>query len=534
MKIAWLAAAAALACAGCGGKSGSFDFDDATVESVKAALASGQVTCRELTRHYLGRIEALNRKGPELRAVLEVNPDALALADALDRAYAQSGPRGSLHCMPLLVKDNFNTGDAMATTAASLTMQDFRAPQDAFAIARLRAAGALPIAKTHMDEWAQGAAGYGSRGGQMPNAHKLNRIPGGSSGGSAIGIAAGMGVIATGSDTGGSIRIPASLNGVVGIKPTLGLIGRTGIIPSSSEFDVAGPITRTVADSAAMLGVMAGVDPGDPATLAGAGRSPGDYTRFLDASGLGGARLGVLDSFGGEALAGSNADFDAALAEALATMEARGAALSPRLAVPSFGTEAEVLAMIVTLAVGRFDEELADYFSHYRHPSLRSWAEVVAQARALGPGVVKNLASFERILNEPKPSEAQWADAQARRSRLIAAVTKVMDDAQVDALVFLTMTCPATPLPGVVDPGYECRTATPMPYRFGQGFGGEAILMASITGFPEITVPAGFTRDGVPIAVSFLGRPFSEASLIRIAYAYEQASAKRRPPRFLP
>jgi amidase len=527
--------AAALVCAACGNSdSSSFDFDNATVESVRNGLAAGQVTCRALVQHHLDRIAALNRNGPQLHAVLDVNPDALSIADALDRSYAQSGPRGSLHCVPLLVKDNFNTGDSMATTAGSLTMQDFHAPEDAFSIAKLRAAGAVPIAKTHMDEWAQGAAGYGSRGGQMPNAHKLDRIPGGSSGGSAIGIASGMGVIATGSDTGGSIRIPAALNGVVGIKPTLGLVGRTGIIPSSSEFDVAGPITRTVADAAAMLGVMTGVDAGDAATTASAGRSSSDYARFLDANGLAGAKLGLLVSFYDEPLVGNNTEFDAAMDEAVATMASRGAAITPKVSMPAISSPDDLIAMIGTLGIGHFDHELSDYFARYRHPTLHSLGDVVAQARVLGPDVVKILPKLEGALQGQEPGDAAFASAQALRSKFIAALAKTMDDAQVDALVFLTMTCPATPLPGVVDPGFKCKPATPMPYTFGEGFGGEQVLMASLSGYPEITVPAGFTSDGVPIAVSFLGRPFSEATLIRIAYAYEQASVKRRAPRFLP
>ena len=332
MKAFPLLLVATLAVAGCSKQSDApFNLEEATVESVKAALRDGRVTCRSVTQQALERIDALNRKGPVLHAVVETNPDALTLADALDRSYAQTGVMGPLHCAPLLVKDNFNTGDRMSTTAGSLTMNLFKAPSDAFVVAKLRAAGALPIAKTHMDEWAQGANGYGSRGGQMFNAHRLNRGPGGSSGGSAIGIAAGMGVLATGSDTGGSIRIPAALNGVVGIKPTLGLIGRTGIIPSSAVFDVAGPITRTVADAAAMLGVMTGVDPGDHDTAASAGRSFTDYTQFLDVDGLSGARLGVLATSFGEPVLGYNPDFDAAIGEALSTLTSRGATLRPGL-----------------------------------------------------------------------------------------------------------------------------------------------------------------------------------------------------------
>jgi len=364
----------------------------------------------------------------------------------------------------------------------------------------------------------------------MLNAHKRNRIPGGSSGGSAIGVATAMGTIATGSDTGGSIRIPAALNGIVGIKPTLGLIGRSGIIPSSHQFDVPGPITRSVADAAAMLGVMTGTDVGDSATQASVGHAYSDYTQFLDAAGLRGARIGVLVSFIGEPTSGSNAEFDAALANAHAVITAGGGTLISAVSVPSVATEAETLAGLTTLAVGRFDAELTEYFAQYRHPTLRSLADVVAASRILGDSVVKNLKSLEAGIDAANPSESAWADAQAMRSRMIAGVQKAMDDAQVDALVFLTLTCPATPLPGVVDGDYKCKDAGPMPFKFGEGYGGTQVLMASLTGFPEITVPAGFTSDGVPIAISFFGRAWSEPALIKYAYAFEQATRARRAP----
>jgi Asp-tRNA(Asn)/Glu-tRNA(Gln) amidotransferase A subunit family amidase len=281
-----------------------------------------------------------------------------------------------------------------------------------------------------------------------------------------------------------------------------------------------------------MLGVMAGVDPGDPATSASGRPAPVDYTAFLDANGLSGARLGVLTSFTGQALAGANEEFDAAFAEALATMAGRGAALRQGLSVPAVGSDEETIGALTTLAVGRFSEEFAGYFAAYPHQGIQSFDDVLARARALGPGVVKNLASLEASVASPASAQS-WADAHALRSRMIAAALKTMDDAQVDALVFLTLSCPATPLPGVVDPGFKCKGAPAMPYKFGQAFGGEGILLASMTGLPEVTVPAGFTADGVPIALSFFGRPFSEATLIKLAYAYEQASRKRRAPQFL-
>lgn len=522
--------AAFLLAAGCGGSSGDFQVQDASVDELRAAIVSGRISCREATRQTLARIEALNRQGPMLRAVIEVQADALSMADELDRRQRVGSPLGPLHCVPLLVKDNFNTGDGLATTAGSLVMDEYKAPADAVPVARLRAAGALPVAKTNMDEWASGAFGYSSRGGQTLNAHRLNRIPGGSSGGSAVGVAAGLGMLATGSDTGGSIRIPSAVNGVVGIKPTMGRVARTGVIPSSSALDVVGPIARSVADAALMLGILSGQDADDPAS---AGRGPVDFRPALDAQGLRGARIGVLTAFSDQPLAGANAEFDAALARALEVLQSRGAVLVPGLTVPPVANDDELLAMVRTLALARFREEIEGYLSTYRHPTLRSLDDVVNRSRALGPDVMRNLAALEAGA-QYKYSQPEWDAAQARRTQLVAAVNRTMDEAGVDALVFLTLTCPATPLPGVVDPGFQCRGAAPMPYTYGTAFGGEAILMASLTGLPEITVPAGHTRDGVPIAVSFFGRAFDEATLIRLAYAYEQATRLRRPAALRP
>jgi amidase len=528
-------AASALLLAACGPDPLPLDrhIEDASVETIRNEIAQGRVSCRSIVAAALARIDALNHQGPQLRAVLETNPDALAIAGALDEARSAGQPMGPLHCVPLLVKDNFNTGDAMATTAASLTMGDFHPGSDAFVIAKLRAAGAVPIAKTNMDEWAQGTAGYSSRGGQVLNPYKLGRNTGGSSGGSAAGVAAGMGVLATGSDTGGSIRIPSASTGVVGVKPTLGLVGRTGVIPSSHALDVAGPMGRSVSDVAAMLDVMAGPDPGDPDSAASAGHIPASYLDSLRADGLAGARVGLLSSFHDLQLKGYNAESDAALDEAIATIARQGAVVRTGLVVPPVATDDEMLEMLGTLAAAKANDEIAGYLRTYRHPQLHSLADVAASAHLLGPSVVRIIGSLD-ALAAASYDAAKWASAQALRSRLIAAVQKQMDDAQVDALVFLTVTCPATPLPGTVDPGFQCKGAGAMPYEFGTFFGNEPILLASLTGMPEITVPAGLTRDGLPIAISFFGRPFSEPTLLKLAYAYELASQKRVKPSFNP
>lgn len=524
---AWLALLAA--CNGGGGS--SFEVEDATVEEIQAALRAGAVTCTEIAEQVAARISAVDEAGPVLNALLEIDPDLDAEARALDAAYAAGGPVGPLHCVPLVVKDNYDTGDRMRTTAASLVMGDFVAARDAFSIAKLRAAGALLVAKANMDEFAFGVSGYSSRGGQTLDAYVRNRIPGGSSGGSAVAVAAGMAVLATGSDTAGSIRIPAAFNSLVGIKPTLGLIGRTGIIPASSWLDVGGPLARTVSDAARMLGVMTGLDPGDPATEESAGRSTDDYTPFLDAGGLRGARLGVLRSALGEALSGQNPHVDGAFADALAALEAGGATLVDPAAVPAVLDEDGILQILITLGNGAFATDIDAYFAtEGRGAPVESAREIVAAARALGPEVVKNLPALEAAGDSPPPPLEETAAALALRARLTEAILATMDEAGADALTFPTLLCPPTPLPGVVDPTFVCASAPPMPFSFGQAFGGEPILLASIAGLPEITVPAGYTPAGEPLAVSFLGRPFSEPTLIRLAYAFEQASRPRRPP----
>jgi amidase len=526
---------AAFALAGCSDDANDFDVAEATIADVHAALASGGFRCRDLVQRSLDRIAATDDAGPAVQALLEANPEALAIADALDASAAAGAPLGPLHCVPLVVKDNFGTGDGMRTTAASLVMGDFVAPSDAFVVAKLRDAGAVFVAKSNMDEWAFGLSGYSSRGGQTRNPYALDRIPGGSSGGSAVAVAAGMAVLATGSDTAGSVRIPASFNSLVGIKPTLGLLGRSGIIPASENLDVPGPLARTVADAAVMLGVMTGVDPRDPASASCASCDPTDYRPSLVTGGLRGARVAVLREALGTPLGGLNADVDAALASALRTMAERGATVVDPVAVSAPIADDELLDVLVVLGSHAFPPDLAGWLdTDGAAAPIRDFADLLDASRALGPEVVKNLATFEQIAADPPPTPERVAAARATQAELTAAIVRALDEAGAEALVFPTFLCPAAPIGGVVDPGYACANAPPLPLGFGEAYGGDPILMASLAGLPEITVPAGFTADGMPIGLSFLGRAFSEATLIRLAYAFEQATHARRPPRFRP
>lgn len=508
-----------------------FDVARASVSDVREALAAGRTTCREIARQVVARIAATDHAGPALNAVLEIDPDLDKQAAELDRAYAAGGPVGALHCVPVAVKDNYDTGDRMRTTAGSLVMGDSRTPADASSIARLRAAGALLVAKVNMDEFAFGVSGYSSRGGQTLDAYRRERIPGGSSGGSAVAVAAGMAVAATGTDTAGSIRIPATFNSLVGIKPTLGLVGRSGIVPASRFLDVPGPLARDVSDAAILLGAMAGSDAGDPDTARGIGLARDDYTPFLDPSGLDGAHLAVLRETFGERLSGQNDDVDAAFATALDAMAARGATLVDPVVVADVLSGDEVLQILITLANDQFAGEIGEYLTTYAPDApVRSASDIARAVRALGPDVVRNIVNLTAACDAAAPGEDEMAHALALRARLASAVLAALDESGADALVFPTFLCPATPLPGVVDPTYACASAPPMPFGFGEAYGGEPILMASIAGLPEITVPMGYTIDGAPIGLSFLGRAFDEGTLIRLAYAYEQATGLRRDP----
>jgi amidase len=326
-------------CGGGGSRSSPPPIDELTITDAQSAFAAHQLTCNQLVQIYLARI-AINSNGADsINAILESNPDALTIADQLDQQFALSGPVGPMHCVPTIVKDNWGTADRTHTTAASLTMNGFVAPADAFAIAKLRAAGAVLIAKANMDEWAKGLTGYSSRGGQTLNPYKLNRGPGGSTGGSAAAVSANLGMVGTATDTFGSIQVPSSFNGLAGIRPTVGLVGRTGIIPEALFSDTPGPLARTVTDVAIALGVMTGVDPGDPATNASVGRSYSNYTQFLDPAGLKSAHLGVLRSLAGVPLSGDNSQVDVAITSAQQVMQGLGASITAEFDVPGIPSD---------------------------------------------------------------------------------------------------------------------------------------------------------------------------------------------------
>jgi amidase len=494
-----------------------FELDEITVAELNEGLRSGRWTSRKLAELYLARIDALNQKGPQLRAVIEINPDALALADQLDRERKDKGPHGPLHGIPMLVKDNIDTADKMSTSAGSLALDGSRAAKDSFVAARLRSAGALILGKTNLSEWANfrsthSTSGWSGRGGQTRNPYALDRNTSGSSSGSGAAVAANLCALAVGTETDGSIVSPSSVNGVVGVKPTVGLISRSGVIPISHSQDTAGPMTRTVRDAAILLTALAGIDADDTATAAAKGKAQPDYTKFLDAGGLKGARLGIARKFFDK-----NAPMDRFLSHCVDALKQAGAEIIDPADLPSHGKwsepENEVLlyefkadlnAYLEKLAADHPARTLKDLIAFNEKNREREMPyfeqELFIQSEAKGP------------LNEDKYRKAREASIQLARKEGIDAV---VEKHKLDAIVALT-NGPAWYIDWVNGDNDTGGCSTP----------------AAVAGYPHVTVPAGLFR-GLPVGLSFFGPAWSEPVLLRLAYAYEQATNARQKPRFL-
>lgn len=512
-----------------GGSPGSippFELNELSIGDLQEAMESGRHTCRSITELYLGRIEALNVAGPRLHAVLETNPDAFEVAEALDRERAENGPRGPLHGIPILLKDNIDTSDRMTTTAGSTALAGSIAPRDAFVAAGLRAAGALLLGKANMSEWAgwksfeRGVSGWSGRGwdagrgGFCRNPYILDRQPGGSSSGSGVGAAANLAAAAIGSETDGSIVGPSSQNCLVGIKPTIGLASRGGVIPIAHSQDSTGPMARSVRDAAIILGAMTGVDPRDPLTAPSDGRFLTDYTTALDATGLRGARIGVARAY-----TGFDERVEALFEDALEAMRAGGATVVDPIELPSelrFGNEYEMEVLY-----HEFKADLDAYLSSLGPTApIKSLAELIEYNDA---NVELELSLFgQELLTQSQErgplTDQVYVDALRNSHRLsrTEGIDRTMDQHELDAIV-----APTGGVPIIIDPlgassgrGYGCSTPSAM------------------AGYPNMTVPMGFVSD-LPIGLSLCGRAWSETTLIRIAYAFEQTTAHRRAPEFL-
>ena len=494
-----------------------FELDEATISQLQDGMKAGRYTSRRLVELYVGRINAIDRSGPTLRSVIELNPDALSIADALDAERKSGRVRGPLHGIPVLIKDNIDTGDRMMTTAGSLALMGSSAPRDAFSAAKLRTAGAVILGKTNLSEWAnfrstKSTSGWSGRGGQVHNPYALDRNPCGSSSGTGAAIAANLATIGVGTETDGSIVCPSGANGLVGIKPTVGLISRTGIIPISHTQDTAGPMTRTVADAAILLGAMTGVDPLDPATAASRAAPQTDYAAALKADGLKGARIGVAR----KRYFGYSPVTDTLMEAAIAAMKAQGAiivdpadiATAARLddcefEILLYEFKAGLNKYLLTRAPAGAVHSLKDLIAFNTREQPREMPffgqEILVMAEKKGP---LTSAAYQKALTTCRA-----------RSRTLG-IDAVMTKFHLDAIVAPTGS-PAW-LTDLVN---------------GDHFLGASSTPAAVAGYPSITVPAGFAY-GLPVGVSFIGRPWSEAKLITFAYAYEQATKHRKPPAF--
>ncbi len=495
----------------------SSELDEISIADLQEGMKSGKYTARSLAQMYFDRIEACDRQGPALHSIIELNPDALELAGALDRERKEKGGRGPMHGIPIVVKDNLDTADKMATTAGSLALVGSKPPRDAFAVQQLRRAGAVILGKTNLSEWANirsghSTSGWSGRGGLTRNPYALDRNPSGSSSGTAAAVSANLCAAGVGTETDGSIVSPSSINGLVGIKPTVGLVSRTGVIPISHSQDTPGPMARSVSDAATLLSALAGVDPEDSATSAIKGNAHTDYTKFLDPRGLRGARLGVLRS-----LFGFHEGVDALMNHALEILKQQGATLVDPVEIKSlsqlgnaedlvlqYELKADMNAYLARLGPEAPVHTLKDIieFNEKNKESEMPYfgQDSFIKSEARGPLTSREyLAALEKCR---RLTRKEGIDAAMKKSSLDALV------APTDGPAWLT---------DLVD---------------GDHFLGGSSTPAAVAGYPSITVPAGFVF-GLPIGISFFGKAWSEPVLIKLAYSFEQATRFRKPPRFM-
>jgi amidase len=495
-----------------------FEFEETTIAELQEGMRAGKFTSRSLVKDYLDRIDEVDKRGPAVNSVIETNMDAMSIAESLDRERKSGRVRGALHGIPVLIKDNIDTNDRMQTTAGSLALVNQTKPRDAFIVERLRAAGAVIVGKTNLSEWANfrsshSTSGWSGRGGQTRNPYALDRNPCGSSSGSGAATSANLCAVAVGTETDGSIVCPSSSNGLVGIKPTVGLVSRAGIIPISHSQDTAGPMARTVADAAALLGVLAGVDPRDPATAASRGKVQADYTRFLTDTSLSGARIGVSRKY-----FGFSDRVDKLMTDAIDVMKRAGATVVDPADIPTGsqldGAELQVLLFEFKADLNKYLKErgttsgartLAELIKFNDDNRAREMPyfgqELFHQAQEKGPLTTK--AYVDAVTKNHRLSRAQGIDA---------AIAKF----KVDCFIAPTGGPPWTT--DLVN---------------GDHFTGGFSTLSAVAGYPHITVPAGYVQ-GLPVGISFFAGAYSEPRLITLAYSFEQATRLRRPPKFLP
>ena len=490
----------------------SFRVEETTIAQIQSAFRDESVTCRSLVERYLARIEAHDKQGAALNAIVMTNPDALKTADDLDRRFRQSGPVGPMHCVPVLVKDNYETID-MPTTAGSLSLKGMMTGADAFVVKRLRDAGAVMIAKSNMAEFAFSPVETVNSilPGYTRNPYDTSRVTAGSSGGSAAGAAANFAAVALASDTGDSIRGPAAHQSLVGLRSTMGLVSRSGVVPLNLGADIAGAVTRTVADTAAVLQVIAGTDPADPATASARDHIPASYAASLRADGLKGARIGVLhQAYDTPTL---DREVDAVFKSALGELRNLGAEVIDPVEVAGL----DELRRDQGAGCNQFKYDLNRYLARLGDTAPMHSLEEIIKSRRFHPSIQARLESGQAADDVPGET-AGCRSREAFRDKLRAGVLTLMDAGQLDALAYPTWSNPPRLIGDLNTPG-----------------GDNSQLFSPSTGFPAITVPMGYTRGGtLPAGLQLLGRPWSEATLLSLAYAYEQATHHRHAPAATP
>ena len=487
----------------------TFQVMETSISDIHEAMLAGTLSCHTLVQQYLDRIHAYDQQGPAIRSMLYINPASIQEADKFDREFQRTHKLKPLGCIPIVLKDNFDTAN-MPTSAGSILLKDAQPAKDSFAVKRLREAGAIILGKANMQEFASGGISVSSLGGQVKNPYDLTRTPGGSSGGTGAAVASNFATAGTGSDTGGSIRSPASANNLVGLRPTRGLISRDGIVPVSITQDTIGPISRNVADTAKILDAMVGYDPNDPVTAFSVGNIPKTYTAFLQ-NGLKGARLGVLTT-----LFGSGPEYEPVnkvMEQAIEAMRKQGAVIVP---VEDASLDSEILTSNFRLNEPEFKAALNGYLKHQgSRVQVHSLAEIIASGKYDKPTLEKFFAkaqSYENGLDSP-----DYKDRLMRMDEVKIEVANLMAKNHLDALVYPHQKCLVLPI-----------GATFQKDRTG--------VVAALAGFPAIEVPAGFSDPtanapmGVPVGMELLGRAWAEPELIKLAYGFEQATRLRRPP----
>lgn len=487
-----------------------FRVDETTIADVHAAFRRGSLTCHDLVARYLARIDAYDKKGPAINALIVVHPDALRTADSLDTRFKREGLTGPLHCIPMIVKDNFETID-LPTTAGSLALQGFVSNKDAFQVRRIREAGAIVLAKANMAEWA--FTPYETVSSILPgytkNPYALDRVTAGSSGGTAAAVAANLGESGLGTDTGNSIRGPSAHQALVGIRSTMGLTSRGGVVPLSYAADIAGPMARTVADAVAIFQVVAGFDPGDPVTAASRDRAIPDYSRSLVADGLKGARLGILRPAYERATLDS--EVVRVFAKAVEDLRARGATVIDSVPMP----EVDSILRVRTGGCNRFKADIEAWIASTGSRTPVKSLDDIVRSRRFHPSVQVRLEAAQR--GTPLDSQPGCAAGEVERASARRALGAAMDANRLDAFVYPTWSNPPRLIGDLNTP-----------------HGDNSQVYSPLTGWPAISVPMGYTRGILPAGMTILGRAWSEPTLIKLAYAYEQATRHRKAPASAP